>query len=150
MALLRERGVPAGSFEDLHAFMQSWLGRTIRIEHLDTGAGSVCGLWVGLQGGSLDVIFADLSSPHWRQTVAHEWGHMLCGHASAAETAAVLQELTPLLPARAVEFALARQSFTDPQEQDAEAVGDAICLRLLASEYQQAQDASLGGFGRLL
>lgn len=126
------------------------MGREIRIEHRGSQGSTICGLWVGVKNGQVDVIFTDLQSPHWRQTVAHEWGHMLCGHDTSAGSAAVLRSLAPLLPESAIQFALSRESFTSPEEQEAEAVGDAISLRLLAAESRQAQATSLGGFGHVL
>lgn len=149
-ALLQEVGFPSGSFEDMDGFMQDWLGRQIRIEHHDWRGSSICGLWVGSKTDPVDVIFTDLNSPHWRQTVAHEWGHMLCGHDTTGSSVELLRTLAPLLPERAIQFALMRDSFTDPQEQEAEAVGDAISLLLLAEESRQLSAQSLGGFGRVL
>ena len=149
-SLLREVGFPSGSFETMHAFMEARIGRSIRIEHRAARASSICGLWVGARAGGADVIFADMEWPSWRQTVAHEWGHMLCRHDTDAVSAEVLRSLAPLLPESAIQFALSRDSFTSPQEQEAEAVGDEISLRLLAVESRAAQAASLGGFGRVL
>ncbi|MFD1722417.1 hypothetical protein [Amnibacterium endophyticum] len=149
-AMLRRVGFPSGSFEAMQDFMQTWLGREIRIEHHDFRGSSVCGLWLGSKHERVDRIFTDLESPHWRQTVAHEWGHMLCGHDIGADDVEVLRSLAPLLPESAIRFALSRESFTTPQEQDAEAVGDAISLLLLAEESRAASAQSLGGFGRVL
>lgn len=149
-ALLREVGFPDGSFEQMLEFMESWLGREIHIRHHDSRGSAICGLWVGSKTDPVDVIFADLDSPHWRQTVAHEWGHMLCGHDTSAGSAEVLRALAPLLPEGAIQFALTRESFSSPQEQEAEAVGDAISLMLLARESREVSMQSLGGFGRVL
>jgi hypothetical protein len=149
-AFLREVAFPDGSFEEMFQFMQSWLGREIRIKHHDSRGSAICGLWVGSKNETVDVIFSDLGSPHWRQTVAHEWGHMLCGHDTSAGTADVLRALAPLLPEGAIQFALTRESFSSPQEQEAEAVGDEISLMLLATESREASVLSLGGFGRVL
>jgi len=149
-AMLRGIEFPSGSFEAMQNFMQTWLGRQIRIEHHDFRGSSVCGVWLGSRNEPVDRIFTDLNSPHWRQTVAHEWGHMLCGHDTADDDVEVLRTLAPLLPESALRFALTRDSFTTPQEQDAEAVGDAISLLLLAEESRAASVQSLGGFGRVL
>jgi hypothetical protein len=149
-ALLREVRFPSDSFAAMHSFMEDRIGRRIQIEHRGSQGSPICGLWVGAKNGQVDYIFTDLEAPHWRQTVAHEWGHMLCGHDTSAGSAELLRSLAPLLPDSAIQFALSRDSFTSPQEQEAEAVGDAISLRLLAAESRLAQAASLGGFGHVL
>lgn len=158
-AALRERRVRSAlsalelrgsSFEDMHAAVERWLGRPIAVKHWASDVSAPCGLWVGRRDGSEDTIYVDLTSPSWQHIVAHEWGHMLCGHGTEDRSAVALEQIDWLVPASAVRFALARSSFSTAEERDAEAVGDALNLLRLDAERRARRLRSAGGFQGVL
>jgi len=144
-------GVPKdATFDELHRFMESLRGRQIVIEHLPSMRGVVCGLWISRSDVDADVVCCDKSSRHWKQTVYHEWGHMLLGHGDDDAVALdIASSLVPLIPRDAVKFALARSSFDSRSEAEAEAVGDV--LGLLVARAATARRGTIdSGFGSVL
>jgi len=140
-------GVPSDpSFDELRQFMETMRGRRIVIAHLPSMTEGVCGVWFSRRDVDVDVVCCDTTSRYWKQTVYHEWGHMLLGH-SEDEGAAidVASSLAPLIPLEAIRFALARSSFDTRSEAEAEAVGDVLGLLVAKSATRRRT-----GFGSVL
>ncbi|MEU8589995.1 toxin [Streptomyces sp. NPDC048664] len=77
------------------------------------------GLWLGL--GDADYIVHEewTSQRHQEHIIAHELGHMICGHRSAPQEGH-LPILFPDLDPALVKDLLLRQDYSDAQERDAE------------------------------
>ncbi|MGP3999423.1 hypothetical protein [Streptomyces sp. 8N706] len=102
-------------------------GRPIRLEPISLPASGPCGLWVAT--GTCDYVFyeQDTSRLHQEHIIAHELGHVLCGH----EAAAVMSEdssrlLLPHLDPRMVEQVLHRTHYSTVEEQEAEVIASLI------------------------
>lgn len=147
--LVDELGLRGKSFEQMHEAVQAWLGRPVRIAHWASAGTAPCGLWVGRADGSADTIYVDMTSPAWQHVVAHEWGHILCGH-DDGRGSVLLEGIDWLVPEAAVRFAFGRSSFSTLEERDAEAVGDTINLLRLDAERRSRRLASAGGFQGVL
>ncbi|MEV4443703.1 ImmA/IrrE family metallo-endopeptidase [Streptomyces sp. NPDC049577] len=102
-------------------------GRPIRPEPLRLPPDGPCGLWVSTP--DVDYIFYahDTSPLHQEHIIAHELGHVICGH----EESAVLGEETsrlvlPTLDPEMVRGVLRRTYYTSAEEQEAEMVASLI------------------------
>jgi alcohol dehydrogenase YqhD (iron-dependent ADH family) len=84
-----------------------------------------CGLWVSTDTD--DYIYArqGTSSLHHKHFVLHEVGHMICGH-QGLDPALGLASMLPHLKPEMIRRALGRTTYSDPQEQEAEAFADLL------------------------
>ena len=120
---------------DLAAFrdrLAAARGRTITLLPMTTGtAGNrPCGMWVATEDADY-VFFEEATSPlHRGHIVLHEFGHMLCGHASSQlDEAELASLLLPDLDAAMVRRVLTRTSYTRVEEQEAEMTATLILQR---------------------
>lgn len=102
-------------------------GRPIRLEPVRLPVDGPCGLWISAT--DVDYIFyeQDTSQLHQEHIIAHELGHVICGH---KENAVLGEEtsrlLLPNLDPRMVQGVLARTYYTSAEEQEAEMVASLI------------------------
>ncbi|GHF23459.1 MULTISPECIES: ImmA/IrrE family metallo-endopeptidase [Streptomyces] len=102
-------------------------GRPIRLEPVRLPVDGPCGLWISAT--DVDYIFyeQDTSQLHQEHIIAHELGHVICGHKEngvlGEETSRLL---LPTLDPRMVQGVLARTYYTSAEEQEAEMVASLI------------------------
>lgn len=118
---------PSWSVPELASRLSTLRGRPVHINNLPRSQpGEIpCGLWISTD--SADYIYArqGTSSLHHKHFVLHEVGHMICGHQGLDPTlglAAMLPHLKPDMIRRA----LGRTTYSNPQEQEAEAFADLL------------------------
>lgn len=126
--LARALDLPASwTVPDLAARLSALRGREVHIGYLpDRHRGAApCGMWIATD--TADYIYArrGTSSLHHRHFVLHEVGHMICGHQGLDPTLQ-LASMLPHLPADVIRRALGRTTYSDPQEQEAEAFADLL------------------------
>lgn len=102
-------------------------GRPIRLHAMDLARSGVTGAWI--PGASCDYVFYEVKTSvrHRAQIVAHELGHMICGHQPAVHAEADRRQLT--MPVAAAHM-LARDAYDDEQELAAEQTADLLLERL--------------------
>lgn len=118
---------PAWSVSDLASRLSTLRGRPVHIDFLPRSQpGELpCGLWVSTDAA--DYIYArqGTSSLHHRHFVLHEVGHMICGH-QGLDVSLRLASMLPHLKPEVIRRALGRTTYSDPQEQEAEAFADLL------------------------
>lgn len=89
-----------------------------------------CGAAIGLETHTL-IRYAESTSPmHQAHIVCHELGHLLLEHRGVVMSAAARAALTPDLDPDVVARMLAREDYTDEDEQAAEYLGRLLARRL--------------------
>ncbi|GHG48147.1 ImmA/IrrE family metallo-endopeptidase [Streptomyces griseocarneus] len=102
-------------------------GRPIHLEPVRLPVDGPCGLWISAP--DVDYIFYehDTSPLHQEHIIAHELGHVICGH---KENAVLGEEtsrlLLPTLDPAMVQGVLQRTYYTSAEEQEAEMVASLI------------------------
>jgi hypothetical protein len=125
------------SVEALCQMIAQRRGRPIRITALppEVPAGNPCGGWIPLPATDVILVEERTSQVHREQIILHELAHMLCGHADLRSvpdelTSSLLQgQVTHLSPA-AVQGMLARSSYDEPAEEEAELVATLMADRI--------------------
>ena len=125
------------NLEALCQMLSERRGRPIRISPLPPGvpAGNPCGGWIPLPATDVILVEERTSRVHREQIILHELAHMLCGHADLRTVAEGLTsgllagQLTHLSPA-AVQGMLARSSYDEPAEEEAELVATLLADRI--------------------
>ena len=125
------------SRRDLCAAVATFRGRRLRLVPIRMGANAACGIWIAAAGGDY-IFYEDGTTPaHQRHIVFHELGHVLFNHCgSAVDPSALVGALTHLDPA-VVGRVLARTSFDDEEERQAE------LFACLAGERMAGEDLGL-------
>ncbi|MFC5289725.1 ImmA/IrrE family metallo-endopeptidase [Actinokineospora guangxiensis] len=98
-----------------------------------------CGMWVATRDA--DWIFVDdgTSPAHQEHILLHEIGHLICGHEGGAQdVAAFFPDLDPDL----VHATLARTTYSDEQEQQAEVMAYLLAEVLRAPGFAAADDVT--------
>lgn len=98
-----------------------------------------CGMWVAT--GEADWIFVDVgtSPAHQEHIVLHEIGHLICGHTGGGhDVAAFFPDIDPEL----VHAMLARTTYSDEQEQQAEVMAYLLAEALRAPVPDAADDVT--------
>jgi hypothetical protein len=118
---------PTWSIPDLAARLSALSGRPVHIDFLPVDASDApCGFWVSTPAA--DYIFArhGTSVLHQKHFVLHEVGHMICGHQGINLIPEVVSKLPRLkhLKPELVRRALARTTYSSPQEREAELFAD--------------------------
>lgn len=115
----------AGTIEEFVAAVAAQRGRSIILTDLPatTKTGSLCGMWVPTQTTDHIFVAPNVVGPHRDHVVMHEVGHMLLNHRLGLLTSftAVSQEL--------VLRVLARTTYADPQEREAEQFASTVLAR---------------------
>ena len=131
-ARLRDIALPAPF--DISAFCESLEeqrgGRTIALHPL-AGLVGICGLWIATDG--TDFIFYDANTAplHKEHIILHEIGHILCDHYAAPATGGELSRLLfPDLDPETVQRVLARTTYSNEAEQEAELLASLILQRV--------------------
>ncbi|MFI1252791.1 ImmA/IrrE family metallo-endopeptidase [Streptomyces netropsis] len=102
-------------------------GRPIRLEPIHLPVDGPCGLWIS--GPEVDYIFyeSDTSPLHQEHIIAHELGHVICGHKENAVLGEETSRLVlPTLDPRMVQSVLQRTYYTSAEEQEAEMIASLI------------------------
>lgn len=124
-------------------------GRPVQVEPCppETARSGVCGAWLGTE--DIDYVFAeaDTSPLHREHIIVHEIAHMLCGHRRRAEA---LLPLFPHLDPDLVVDALARSSYDDAQEREAEEFASALMARVCRPASPAGSDVALDRASRVL
>lgn len=121
---------PAWSVPDLESRLSVLSGRPVHIDLLppNTTNDAPCGLWVSTD--TADYIYArhGTSVLHQKHFVLHEVGHMICGHQGINLTSGLATTLPRLkhLKPELVRRALARTTYSNPQEREAELFADLL------------------------
>ncbi|MEV4649016.1 ImmA/IrrE family metallo-endopeptidase [Saccharopolyspora sp. NPDC049357] len=101
-------------------------------------AGEAFGLWLGTTGADY-ILYQETASPlHREHIIAHEIGHMLCGHESDEIDDQVMADLIPGGRPDLVRSLLRRTHYDRPKERDAETAAS-----LLLTEAQTANQVLL-------
>lgn len=115
---------PDWTVPDLASRLSTLRDRPVHIEFLPPSepGNTPCGVWIAT--AAADYIFArrGTSNLHHNHFVLHEVGHMICGHQGIDPALARLPHIDPA----AVRHALARTTYSNPQEQEAEAFADLL------------------------
>lgn len=118
---------PAWSVTDLADRLSTLRDRPVHIDFLPRSrqGEAPCGLWVSTDTD--DYIYArqGTSDLHHKHFVLHEVGHMICGH-QGLDPALGLASMVPHLNPELIRRALGRTTYSDPQEQEAEAFADLL------------------------
>jgi hypothetical protein len=118
---------PSWSITDLASQLSTIRGRPVHIDFLpqSTTNDAPCGLWVATD--TTDYIYArhGTSSLHQKHFVLHEVGHMICGHQGIDMTNG-LATMLPHLKLELIRRALARTTYSNPQEREAELFADLL------------------------
>lgn len=113
----------AASIEFVAASVGTSLGRRVVLRPSTLGPHGVSGAWLEMQAEDVILFEATTSPRHQAQIIAHELGHMVCGHAGTPQPAGSPQLD---LAAGAAGHMLARHSYDDADERDAELVADLL------------------------
>jgi len=118
------------TIEGMAAHVAARRGRPMHLEPFGMGSSGLSGAWV--PGDQADHVFyeADTSRRHQVQIIAHELGHMVCGHAPALHGPV---SGVALLAPGAAQHMLARNAYTDDQEREAEHMADLLVAYLDSS-----------------
>jgi hypothetical protein len=111
--------------------------RPIVIAPMPSAGGGICGMWLSLE--TTDLVFYDQASTgtHREHIIAHELGHMICGHHGAdVVDANTARHLFPDLAPELVRSALQRATYSDVQELEAEVTASLILQRLVLTRTQ--------------
>lgn len=96
-------------------------GRPIELMPFATAPGDPVGIWIATRAKDYICYEATTSKLHREHIILHELGHVLCGHQSKDDSAAVLASLLmPSLDPAVVHRALARTVYSEPDERQAE------------------------------
>jgi len=113
----------AASIESVAASVGTSMGRRVVLRPSALDPHGVSGAWLEMQDEDV-ILFETTTSPrHQAQIIAHELGHMVCGHAGTAQPAG-WHQLD--LAAGAADHMLARHGYEDTDERDAELVADLL------------------------
>lgn len=120
---------PAWSIPDLASRLSALSGRPVHIDLLPQEVNDApCGLWVSTAAANYIFARHGTSVLHQKHFVLHEVGHMICGHQGvnlAPELVTMLPRLKHLKP-EVVRRALARTTYSSPQEREAEMFADLL------------------------
>ena len=136
----------------LRAEVSRITGRPIAVREVDMPAGGPCGLWVSIGGTDVIYVAARTSADHRRHVELHEHGHILAGHDAVPVPHADVSALVPDLDPALVQRMLARTSFSNQAEYEAELLATMIeCAGTeWASEPRRAvPDAAADVLGRI-
>jgi hypothetical protein len=118
--IVREVGIP-NPFElsTFLARLEQWRRRPIKLSAYDHMPRGMCGMWLVFP--TFDVIgYARATPLHEEHIIFHEVGHMLCDHQGTNDKGSELRNLLPNLDPRLIERVLARTSYSDFEERQAE------------------------------
>jgi hypothetical protein len=136
---LRELRVPPGapSVEAIVEHVARQRGRPVELLPMSLGGSGVSGAWI--PGAERDHVFfeASTSRRHQVQIIAHELGHMICGHRPALH--ASIAQVASVLPV-AARHMLARDAYDDLQEREAEHMADLLVGHLDTSTAPRPVD----------
>lgn len=142
---------PSWSVPDLAARLSALRGRPLHIDFLPRSRpGELpCGLWVSTD--TADYIYArqGTSTLHHRHFVLHEVGHMVCGH-RGLDISLGLASMLPHLKPEVIRQALGRTTYSDPQEQEAEAFADLLYHCVQGNRSKREPDELARRAGRAL
>ena len=115
----------AGTIEEFVEEVAALRQRPIVLTDLPpaTQTGSVCGVWVPTQTADHIFIAPGVTGPHRDHVVMHELGHMLLDHRLG-----LLGAFTAVSPELALRM-LARTTYSDPQEREAEQFASIVLAR---------------------
>lgn len=115
--------------DDLCARLGSQRGRPILPMAIPMPPSGACGLWIAT--ASYDAIFCQASTSRLHQThiLAHELGHLLCGHSGGPGLDIDISQALPDLDPGLVARVLGRAGYNDIQEREAEMVASLILRR---------------------
>jgi hypothetical protein len=126
---LRELWLPAAAptVEQLVEHVAARRGRPVQLLPMALGGSGVSGAWI--PGERQDHVFFEVATSRWHQTqiIAHELGHMICGHTPALH--ASIAQVASVLPV-AARHMLARDAYSDDQEREAEHMADLLVAHL--------------------
>jgi hypothetical protein len=125
------------SLESLCQMLSERRGRPIRISPMppDVTAGNPCGGWIPLPATDVILVEERTSQVHREQIILHELAHMLCAHAELRGvpdrliSGLLAGQLSHLSPA-AIQGMLARSSYDEPAEEEAELVATLLADRI--------------------
>ncbi|GAA3032224.1 ImmA/IrrE family metallo-endopeptidase [Actinokineospora globicatena] len=126
--LLADFDIPADG--DIHHFcaqVGARLGRDIDLIPMALRSTDPTGVWLSTRGGDYIVYESETSTPHQEHIIAHELGHLLCGHIGDNLDGTALELLFPDIDPTAL---LARQSYTATEEREAEVMAGVILAHL--------------------
>jgi hypothetical protein len=115
--------------DSLCAAVSARRGRPLRLLPKPVEAGP-CGIWIAFE--HVDVVYyeAGTSTLHKNHIIAHELGHLLCGHnASGLESPDLLATLFPNLSRALVASVMGRTTYSTVEEQEAELIATLLLER---------------------
>ncbi len=115
--------------DSLCAAVSARRGRPLRLLPKPVEAGP-CGIWIAFE--HVDVVYyeAGTSALHQNHIVAHELGHLLCGHeASGLDSPDLLATLFPNLSPALVASVMGRTTYSTVEEQEAELIATLLLER---------------------
>ncbi|MGW5054000.1 hypothetical protein [Actinokineospora sp. NPDC004072] len=101
----------------LCAHLAAARGRPLHVVPVAMNAAQPCGLWLATQDADWVFYDADTSRAHQEHIILHEIGHLICGHSGGDDPVA---GLFPDIDPELVRAMLARTTYSDEQEQQAE------------------------------
>ncbi|WP_034273667.1 hypothetical protein [Haloechinothrix halophila] len=131
-ALLAELRLP--DCEDLPAlirYLSDARGRPLRVVPVSLMASQPCGVWVAATDADWIFYDADTTRAHQEHIILHEIGHMICCHRGSGQldedtASAFFPDIDPQL----VRDMVARTTYSDEQEQQAEVMAFLLAERL--------------------
>ncbi|MFC0435068.1 ImmA/IrrE family metallo-endopeptidase [Kutzneria buriramensis] len=125
----RLAGLALGDLHRIRAQLSQRRGRPIHLLPATLGATAPSGCWLAVGEADFIVYDANTSTPHQEHIIAHELGHMICGHRGVLDDTSI-DTLFPGLDPRLVREVLHRTGYTDDQEQEAEILATLMLHRL--------------------
>ncbi|GGS30779.1 ImmA/IrrE family metallo-endopeptidase [Actinokineospora fastidiosa] len=92
-------------------------GRPLHVVSVSMRASQPCGLWLSTRDEDYVFYDADTGRAHQEHIILHEIGHLICGHTGGGDP---VPDLFPDLDPDLVRAMLARTTYSDEQEQQAE------------------------------
>ncbi|GAA5109426.1 hypothetical protein GCM10025762_16120 [Haloechinothrix salitolerans] len=128
--------------EDLSALIRHLSevrGRPLHVVPVSLMASQPCGVWVAATDADWIFYDADTTRAHQEHIILHEIGHMICchrggGHLDEDTASAFFPDIDPQL----VRDMLARTTYSDEQEQQAEVMAFLLAERLRGSASQES------------
>ncbi|SES42923.1 ImmA/IrrE family metallo-endopeptidase [Actinokineospora terrae] len=115
---------------DIHRFcaqVATRLGRDIDLIPMALRSTDPTGVWLSTRAGDYIVYESQTSTPHQEHIIAHELGHLLCGHIGDSLDGAALDLLFPDIDPAVL---LARQNYSAVEEREAEVMAGVILAHL--------------------
>lgn len=120
---------PTRNVHEICAHVARDRGRPIRVEAVHFSADAPCGLWIATADADY-VFYESQTSPlHQQHIIAHELGHLLCGHEAGGDgphhnkpVETPLGKLLPTIDPQTIARILGRSRYADAQEREAEMI----------------------------